>query len=55
MSAVASVGSYTAVSGTVTWNGSANINLSAPNDGDAGDFEGLLLYLPYTNDSAVTW
>ncbi|OGO75645.1 MAG: hypothetical protein A3K45_00225 [Chloroflexi bacterium RIFOXYC12_FULL_59_14] len=41
-------------SGTVTWNGGANINLSAPNDGDAGVFEGLLLYLPYTNDSAVT-
>lgn len=37
--------------GTVTWNGGANINLSAPT---SGDFKGLLLYVPYSNPSTVT-
>lgn len=37
--------------GTVTWNGGANINLTAPT---SGNFNGLLLYLPYENPSTVT-
>lgn len=38
-------------SGGVTWNGNYTIDLSAPT---SGDFAGLLLYLPMTNDSRVT-
>ncbi len=37
--------------GTVTWNGGANINLTAPT---SGDFKGLLIYVPYENGSTVT-
>jgi Flp pilus assembly protein TadG len=39
------------ISGGVTWNGGAQVNLDAPNE---GPFEGLLLYLPYSNDSPVS-
>ncbi|MFH1908636.1 MAG: pilus assembly protein TadG-related protein [Chloroflexota bacterium] len=39
------------INGSVTWNGAATINLDAP---DSGEFAGLLLYLPLTNDSDVS-
>jgi hypothetical protein len=39
------------VTGGVTWNGGATINLSSPT---SGIYQGLLLYLPFTNSSAVT-
>ncbi|MCJ7584745.1 MAG: pilus assembly protein TadG-related protein, partial [Anaerolineales bacterium] len=39
------------VSGGITWNGNATINLDAP---DSGDYKGLLIYLPLTNSSTVT-
>jgi len=35
----------------VTWNGGATINLDGP---DTGEFAGLLLYLPITNDSDIS-
>lgn len=39
------------IDGGVSWNGGATINLDGP---DSGEFDGLLLYLPLTNDSDVS-
>jgi hypothetical protein len=38
-------------SGSVTWNGGATINLSAPTTGETA---GLLVYAPMTNDDPIT-
>ena len=37
-------------SGNVTWNGSSNITLAGPPDGDP--YKGLLIYMPWTNTSS---
>jgi Flp pilus assembly protein TadG len=38
------------IDGEVRWNGGAEVNLDAPNE---GPFDGLLIYLPYENDNTV--
>ena len=42
---------FYASTGDVSWNGNPNIDFSAP---DWGPYKGLLIYLPYGNNSALT-
>lgn len=42
---------FFASTGDVSWNGNPSINFMAP---DAGPYEGLLIYLPYGNNSPLT-
>lgn len=42
---------FYAGTGDVSWNGNANVNFSAPS---FGEYQGLLIYLPYSNKSALT-